>query len=158
MTTNYDYQILQIEDLEAILNYENQKLQQQIQDEAERELASWTKPWRRESLEHYLPLGWSFAAWQKVPDQGRRLKGYFIAQPQTFVRGLTQTLWIEHISWDKDDAQIKEALLEIAYRMSREKHFQLLVAPQFSLADGFSLAAVHELDQDYMAIKTARFS
>ncbi len=153
-----EYKILEPRDLDAILEYEKQKLQQGIEDEAEREMASWSAPWRREALEHYLPLGWSFAAWEKIPDGPFVLKGYFLAQPQTFTRSLTQSLWMEHISWPHNDTSIKDSLLEIAYRLCREKHFQTLLVPTFSLADGFSLAPATEIDQDYKAIKTARFS
>ena len=89
-------------------------------DPIRREMMSWHARWRPEALEHYLPLGWSFGVWQ-----GDKLVAYFLAQPLLFVSGLTQTLWVEHLSFKEKKAADK--LVECAYRWSRDKHLQRIV-------------------------------
>ena len=113
-------------EIDEILDYENRKLAEQISNETERQLQSWTTRWRRESLEHYLPMGWSFlardlgqaSAWG---DEGL-LVGYFIAQPMLFLDGQTQSLWVEHLQYSS--LQTRDELCDLALRLSREKHFQ----------------------------------
>lgn len=116
----FDLKILKPEDQEAILSFEKSRLEAQIPDEMERELASWKARWRGEQLTHYLSLGWSFAAFENG-----RLAGYILGQPLLFFRGLTQTLWIEHISYES--LEIGESLLESAYKWARDKHFQTVL-------------------------------
>lgn len=74
-------------DLDEILNFETLKLAESLTDDTERTLASWHARWRRESLEHYLPLGWSFLVRDQDiknsfaaanPGEGA-LVGYFLA-------------------------------------------------------------------------------
>lgn len=112
--------ILQPTDVEAILQFERSALEVTEPDSMERELFEWHAPWRRESLEHYLALGWSFGDFA-----GDKITGYFLAQPQLFTRGMTQTLWIEHFHATNETVQA--ALFDVAYRTCREKHFQKLV-------------------------------
>jgi hypothetical protein len=112
-----------IGDLDRIYQYETENLQTRISDEMERSIFSWNARWRKESLEHYLPLGWSFVA-----DQNDELKGYFIAQPLVFFDGQTQSLWLEHIAASSD--QVLEQLCEVAYKVGREKHLQKVFFPK----------------------------
>ncbi len=117
-------QVLRLIDLENILEFEKCKLAENVTDEFERELASWSASWRKEALEHYLPLGWSFALFGAQND----LRGYFLAQPQLFVKGLTQTLWVERLHAQSSEEAIQ--LAEIAYGIAREKHFQKVIFKQ----------------------------
>ena len=120
----FDIRILQPSDLDAILQFERARLKEASAGSEmaglESDMLEWHAPWRQEALEHYLPQGWSFSLWS-----GDKLQAYYIGQPQLFTRGLTQTLWVEHMS-AKNQAQIDQ-LLELAYKLCREKHFQKLV-------------------------------
>jgi hypothetical protein len=115
--------IIQISDLDEILDYEKKKLIESIPNEMDRELSSWNAAWRREALEHYLPLGWSFLA----RDEFGKLMGYFIAQPLLFFESQTQSLWVEHIQFTSLEA--RDELCETAYKLAREKHFQKVFFP-----------------------------
>jgi hypothetical protein len=125
---------IQINDLPELLDHEQRKLVEAIPDENDRVLASWHARWRQESLEHYLPLGWSFLvrdedAQSSFSSEGK-LVGYFIAQPMLFIDGLTQSLWVEHLSYAS--LQARDQLCELAYKIAREKHFQRVFFPNIS--------------------------
>lgn len=81
--------------------------------------AEWTAPWRGESLEHYLKIGWSMS---RRDSQTGRLMGYILAQPFLFMRRQTQTVWIEHI--DGETSAVVSELLDTVIRIAREKHMQ----------------------------------
>lgn len=87
----------------------------------EPDFLEWFAPWREESLDHYLPLGWSFGAFE-----GEKLLGYYLAQPFLFLNGSTQTLWLEHVA-GITEAQ-KQELIVVAHTLCREKHFQCLLS------------------------------
>lgn len=109
-----EVKILAPQDLESILTFEKSKL---VGEDFDREMASWHARWRRESLEHYLPLGWSFFKREKG-----ELVAYILCQPLLFFEGWTQSLWIEHVSASRaEDAQ---EMIDIAYRWARDKHLQ----------------------------------
>jgi DNA-dependent RNA polymerase auxiliary subunit epsilon len=127
--------VLQPSDIEIIQQFEQKILNCRVEDPTDRELASWHAPWRRESLEHYLPMGWSFGLF------GPDLLGYFIAQPQLFTRGMTQSLWVEHLSANSESEMAE--LTELARKLCREKHFQMLY--------------VQEANGEILEIKTAKF-
>ncbi len=112
-----DIRVLQPSDKDLILNYEMGRLARLEPDENERKFKSWHASWRSESLDYYLPLGWSFGAFL-----GEVFTGYFLAQTQLFTRTLAQTLWVEHIAGN-DEAVITE-LVDVARKLGREKHFQ----------------------------------
>lgn len=114
---NLEPRILQPDDLEQLYRLEKSKIKQ---DSFEDEMKSWSASWRKESLEHYLPLGWSYCL---VDDEGQ-YQAYVLAQPQLFVHGLTQNLWIEHLYFETEEAV--KVLFDIIYRTCREKHFQSL--------------------------------
>ena len=85
----------------------------------EAEMDSWSASWRQESLDHYIPQGWSFSVRGKEVDS---LQGYFLAQPILFFQKQTQTLWVEHLN--ALSVKAEECLIDVAYRQSREKHLQ----------------------------------
>ena len=86
-------------------------------------LQSWTAPWREESLNHYLPQGWSFGVWS----EDNKLLGYFLGQPLLFLDQQTQSLWVEYVG--SPDEKILRELCETAIKLSREKHFQRVYLP-----------------------------
>ena len=124
--------VIQSSDLDEILELEQSKLRETIADEDERMFAAWHSRWRKESLEHYIPMGWSFLA----RDQNQAtaqfsegpLVGYFLAQPLLFFAGQTQSLWVEHMQFLS--LQARDELCELAYKLSREKHFQKVLFPE----------------------------
>jgi len=115
-----DLIVLKPTDQDSILAYERARAEQLHSDPMERELSSWKARWRPEQLTHYLPLGWSFGAWQ----DGQMI-GYVLTQPFLFYRGLTQTLWVEHLAYN--DKAIGEALIESVCKWARDKHFQTVL-------------------------------
>ncbi len=114
--------VLQPNELEEILALENRLLKDRIQDEMDRELFSWNARWRREALEHYLPLGWSFCV-----REDSELLGYFLGQAFLFLDGQTQSLWIEHLQFT--NLQSRDTLVELAIKMGKEKHLQKVYFP-----------------------------
>ena len=126
--------VIQPRELDEIFEYEKRKLQEQITDEMEREFHIWNSRWRKEALEHYLPMGWSFLAREtsrvshEAPEGA--LVGYFIAQPLLFLQGQTQALWVEHIQYSS--LQVRDELCDLAWRLSREKHFQKVYFPDLA--------------------------
>lgn len=115
-----ELKVLRLEDKDRIL-----ALEKTVAAEApdfnpmEAEMASWHARWRPEALDHYLPLGWSFGAFD--PDRNE-LKGYLLAQPLLFFRGMTQSLWVEWLR--AADREIAASLAEVAYKWARDKHLQ----------------------------------
>lgn len=119
-----EVRVLKENSLESILDFEKAQLADVIEDPMERELAQWHAPWRQEALEHYLKLGWSFAAFKESSDE---LAGLILCQPMLFARGYTQTLWVEYLSVSKNHPDLAHTLFDIAYRTAREKHLQTLL-------------------------------
>lgn len=123
--------IAMISEAEEILDFERRKMIDIIPDETERELAAWNSRWRKEALNHYLPMGWSFicrdTSQQSTFSSEGQLVGYFIAQPLLFFDGNTQTLWVEHLQFSS--LQARDELCDLAYRLSREKHLQRVIFP-----------------------------
>jgi len=123
--------VIQPADLEEIMAFENKKMVEAYADEMERNIQSWNARWRKEALDHYLPMGWSFLARHEdtaseFSEEGL-LAGYFIAQPMLFLDGQTQSLWIEHLSYASLKA--RDELCELGYKIAREKHFQRVFFP-----------------------------
>lgn len=123
--------VAQISDLDEIFSFENEQLILHEPDESERMLKTWNSRWRKESLEHYLQLGWSFVARDTLNKNEQhpegKLVGYFLAQALLFFDGQTQTLWIEHISFRS--FEVRDQLCELAYKLGREKHLQRVYFP-----------------------------
>lgn len=122
---NIEYRIAQFSDLEDIYQFAESCLKVEVPDDMERMIKIWDSRFRKEALEHYLKLGWSFIAYEKTTE---KLLGYFLGQPLLFFEGHTQTLWIEDVKAEHD--QIKSELLEISYKLSRDKHFQKVIMPE----------------------------
>lgn len=120
------FQVLSSNDIKEIYGFAEQAHALAFPDETERTFQSWSARWRREALEHYLKMGWSFVA----RHEDGRTAGFFLGQPFLFVRGQTQTLWIELV--EGDSATTKDALVDVAVRVAREKHLQRVL---FSEAD-----------------------
>lgn len=126
------HQVLSAPDLDEVFNYASARLAQQEPDPNERTLKSWSMKWRREALEHYLKIGWSFIAREAENAGGDpKVVGFFLGQPFLFFRGQTQTLWVEHI--EADNETVKAALIEVAVKIAREKHLQRVLFSEASL-------------------------
>ncbi len=119
------YQIAQTENAEQVFEYEFSKnfpSSQYTADELmENKINAWDSFYRKESLEHYFKTGWSFIA----VDSNNEIKGFFIAQPLLFLDKQTQTLWVEYVS--AVNQEIYTELIDIAYKLAREKHFQRVI-------------------------------
>lgn len=111
------YRIAQTADVESIHQYETKKIFGEEAESFENKMLVWDSSYRKESLEHYLKLGWSFVA-----EKENQIVGFFLGQPLLFLDKQTQTLWVEYVS--ADSQEIFTELVDIAYRLSREKHFQ----------------------------------
>lgn len=112
------YRIAQLDDVEAVYEFEFKLKLSNIADEYEQQMAVWTSAFRKESLEHYFKLGWSFLAL----NEKNEIQGFFLGQTLLFFDHQTQTLWLEHLSAANLD--ISTELVDIAFRLSREKHLQ----------------------------------
>lgn len=118
-----NYRIAQIEDVDLVYQYAQCKLKVQIPDEMELMMKIWESRFRKEALEHYLKLGWSFIAYT----ENQPILGFFLGQPLLFFEAQTQTLWVEML--EGDDFKIQSELADIAIRLSRDKHFQKVILP-----------------------------
>ena len=113
--------VLRIEDKSKVQEFEDNK--QKTQDNPLAFMDNWSAPWRDESLDHYLNLGWCMGYFDRVeeaPDS--KLMGYVLVQPILFFRGLTQNLWIESLR--ADSPEIFSTVFEAITRVAREKHIQ----------------------------------
>lgn len=115
-----DIRILLDSDKEELLAFAKDRLAEQSGNPIESELAAWTARWRGEALDHYLKQGWSFGAFENG-----RLRGFVLAQPYLFHRGLTQTLWVEWL--DGENPETAGRLLETVHQWARDKHFQCVL-------------------------------
>lgn len=118
-----ELQILSLQELAEVQAYARARA------DSSNPFAEWSAPWRAESLEHYLRLGWSMSRRDAATGV---LQGYILAQPFLFWRGQTQTVWIEHV--DGDTPMVRDELVDTIVRIGREKHMQRVLAP---LALGF---------------------
>lgn len=145
-----DFQVLSIGDLDEVYTFADDRLKKQIPDENERTFHSWHAKWRKEALEHYLRLGWSFIA----RDNGR-VVGFFLGQPLIFFRGQTQTLWLECMQ--ARDNEVAEALFEVAVKVAREKHLQrVLIADADAHRSALDKWKPVRLDEDIAEIKSSK--
>lgn len=154
-----DCRVIQPSDLQELLEYEQRKLMETVSDENERTMQAWHAPWRREALEHYLPLGWSFLSRDRdlsnpaSPDGA--LTGYFIAQPFLFMGGQTQSLWVEHLAYSSLKA--RDELCELAYKLAREKHFQKVFFPNVSgIANSVAAFKAESWQAPVLSVKTTK--
>jgi hypothetical protein len=152
MISNLTVRILLPTDRDFVLNFSKERLRKATDNSMEGEMQSWTAPWRIEALDHYLPQGWCFGAFD-----GDQLQGYVLAQPFLFFRGRTQTVWIEHV--EVADKASRPLLLETIYRWSRDKHMQcLIVEKSEDIANALeSWPNIHEVTENYLEIRSARY-
>src|SRR5690606_20454708 len=121
--------------------------------EVERMQIAWKAPWRKESLEHYLKTGWCIGLYG---EQGM-LVGYFLAQPILFMESLTQTLWIEYLSYSNHDDGLK--LVDFAYRYGRDKHLQRVLFNKDTIFDQIDLPfKVANQNKNYIEVYTTKLS
>lgn len=112
------YRIAQLDDVEKVYQFEVTQKFQDDSESFENKMLIWDSSFRMESLEHHFKLGWSFVA----EDDQNNIVGFFLGQPLLFFDKQTQSLWVEYISALSDD--ISTELVDVAVRLSREKHFQ----------------------------------
>lgn len=152
MSEGLDTRILLSDDVDAILAFENARLAMTELDPMEREMAGWSARYRKEALEHYLPKGWSFGSFMNG-----QLVGYVLGQPFLFLRGLTQTLWIEVLS--SDQPAVAKTLIETAHKWARDKHLQCLLMERSQQTE-FVLTQwpqSHKVDGGLIELKSARY-
>lgn len=147
------FQVLSTGDFKEVYDFAMARLAASIPDENERAFASWTVKWRKEALEHYLRLGWSFIA-----RDSKGIVGFFLAQPFLFFRGQTQTVWVEHVEAVSAVARIE--LIEVAVKVSREKHMQRILFCDANMF-GSALEKLEKwpgsrLNEDIYEIKTTK--
>ena len=132
------YRIAQLDDVEKVFNYEYKKNFSADLEEVENQIKAWDSFFKKESLEHYFKTGWSFLAL----DAEQKVVGFFMGQALLFLDKQTQSLWVEYIS--ASSPEIYTELIDIAYRLSREKHFQKVlfsdVIQQQTLTKAFPFA------------------
>lgn len=135
-----------------LLQFEQERLVETIEDPMEREMKSWDARWRPEALSHYLPQGWSFGAFRE-----QKIQGYFLGQPYLFHRGLTQTLWIEHLAFTSIEVGVQ--LLEVAHKWAKDKHLQAVLLeniPAYAfIAENFPKALV--TNRGWIELRSTRF-
>lgn len=151
------YQVATLFEIDEIYGFAEERLKIIEPDETARVFRGWNSRWRREALEYYLPRGWSFTARRKAQGSGERgvVVGFFLAQPFIFVRGMTQTLWVEHLEADSND--VSAGLLDVALRLAREKHLQrvLLAEPPLDMAP-LARWPHHRLSDEIIEIATTK--
>ena len=126
------YRIAQSADVESVFDYEYKKNFNSEIDEIENQMMVWNSFFRKESLEHYFKTGWSFLAL----DAELNVVGFFMGQALLFMDKQTQSLWVEYIS--ASNPEIYTELVDIAYRLSREKHFQKVLFSDVVQAQGLT--------------------
>lgn len=119
-----EIRVLTENDKDMILNFERAKTEG---DEMERSMAEWSAPWRGESLDHYLKLGWSLGVFKTADFNPDEFLGYYLGQVLLFFEGLTQTHWVEHLSYE--DEETKNKLIDSSVRYARDKHLQRVLFP-----------------------------
>ena len=149
------FRILQLEDALSILQLEKKILAKLNDDPMLAEIESWTSPWRQESLNHYLPMGWSFGGFLRdQQNKETELKCYFLGQPMLFLNRQTQSLWVEHIYYE--NPMMGYEIFEIALKLSREKHFQKVYFPEYIQNLDLKGLKISPWDPQYLEIKTTK--
>jgi hypothetical protein len=148
------YQVAVLSELDEILAFAESRLALQISDATDRVFRQWGARWRREALEHYLQLGWSFTVRRKNSGAAAPLAGFFLGQPFLFMRGNTQTLWIEHLDGDADDVRV--GLVDVAIRLSREKHLQRVLFGDPSIKDVLGSWPHSRMSDEIIEVQTTK--
>ena len=78
-----------------------------------------------------------------------------MGQPLLFVDKQTQSLWIEHVS--AKNVEVKSELVDVAFRLSREKHFQrVLLSSDFEKQDLTKPFPFQKWDRETSTLKTTK--
>lgn len=144
-------QVLTENDLEEVLHLERQKLCGS--DELSISMQEWHARWRQEALEFYLEKAWSFGLFHKKENQ-LQLSSYFLAQPILFFRSMTQNLWLEHTFFSNQEEGAM--LMEVAYKLSREKHLQRLLFDSAELLPYVSTLKHNQVEPDLYEVLTTK--
>lgn len=145
-----DYRIAQLSDLEEVYQFAENQLRKSIPDEMELMIQVWNSRFRKEALDHYLKNGWSFVATQE-----NKIAGYFLGQPFLFFEGQTQTLWVD--DFQSLDLEVESQLVEIAYKLARDKHLQRVILPKKALNLKFEKPLpFQKWSDDYVWLKTTK--
>lgn len=118
---SFVYKVMTFENIDEVIQLEESKIKDQFPSDLDFEISTWSAKWRKESLEFYAQSGWSYVSFQQT-EMGQKIAGYFLAQPLLFFEGQTQSLWVEYLSYNS--LQVRDELCDLAYKLSREKHFQ----------------------------------
>lgn len=146
-----NFKVLTIQNLDEISKLEELKIHGL--NEIERMNVAWKAAWRPESLEHYLKTGWCIGLYG-VDD---RLKAYFLAQPILFMESLTQTLWIEYLSYNDVDTGLQ--LIDFAYKYGRDKHLQRVLFNRDSIFDKVSVPfKIANQNKNYVEVYTTKIT
>lgn len=146
-----NFKVLTIQNLTEVTLLEESKIKGL--NEIERMNLVWKAPWRPESLEHYLTTGWCIGMYS---DSGE-LKAYFLAQPVLFMESLTQTLWIEYLSYNDTETGLK--LLDFAYRYGRDKHLQRVLFNKDQIFEKVELPfKVANKTKNYLEVYTTKIT
>ncbi len=116
--------------VDAVFGFEKNRLGSAL-GEIQFEMKSWDQPWRKESLDHYSQLGWSFVA----VDNDNKVRGYILGQPILFFNNWTQTLWIEHLAYESED--LGQQLIDTIVRWAKTKHLQKVLVNSDSSSASF---------------------
>ncbi len=148
------YRIAQLADVDNVFEFAEERLKQSIPDDMERMIKIWESRFRKEALNHYLNSGWSFVAYTQEGNK-EVLNGFFLGQPLLFFEGHTQTLWIEDVQ--ANNSKIKDELVEIAYKLSRDKHLQRVILP-LSVEENLKSKNIkhNKQDQSWIWCKTTK--
>jgi hypothetical protein len=146
----YSEKILTEEHVERIFAFENdRRLEGASFDDI---MASWSSPWRKESLEHYAKTGWSFFL---EDPQTQEVQGFILAQMVVFFRGFTQTLHVEYLSGTTPEARAQ--LVEIVCKWAKDKHLQRVYLPEVQKDDLKLMPFPIEYDQQNLwAVRTTK--
>ncbi len=146
--------VLRSEDKPKLLAFEQKKTESTSDLDPLDFMKNWSAPWREESLDHYLGLGWSMgwfmgrsddrtsATSSVVPSNNSnsldsnsetKIEGYILAQPILFFGGHTQSLWIETIRAQSEIVFF--TLLEAVSKIAKEKHLQQIFFQQSLVQD-----------------------
>ena len=137
--------------VEAVHTFEMENLSSDL-SEVQQEMLSWEKPWRKESLEHYAGIGWSFVALESG-----EIQGYILGQPFLFFNNWTQTLWIEHLNFKT--TEVGRELVDVAIRWAKTKHLQKVIMNSASDKSSFVVESFSEFKEGgYLHLSTTKLN
>jgi hypothetical protein len=146
-----NFKVLTIQNFDEVTRLEESKIKNL--DEIARMNLVWKAPWRKESLEHYLQTGWCIGKY----NLDHELEAYFLAQPILFMESLTQTLWVEYLSYSNLDIGL--SLIDFAYKYGRDKHLQRVLFNKDTIFDKVNVPfKVVATNKDYVEVYTTKIT